>query len=682
MPSDAPAPLSTGDDTVGPRPSRPVLSIAALLLPGVALAAVLAAAITSVTAGDVLAALGLPDPGALTRLGLPVARVVAESGAVVCVGSLLFAAFLVPPQKSGTLSADGYAALRTAGWSGLAWLLGSVALVPFIAADVAGRPVGEILRPRVLFDLVDAVEQARSWTITALVALVVTVGCRVVLTWGWTVVLFGASLAGLLPVVVSGHSASGGAHDLATNSLLYHLFGAALWIGGLVALIAHAARRGDHLALAARRFSLVALVCWLAMAFSGVVNALVRLPLSELVTSDYGRLVLAKIGALLVLFWFGYAQRRRGVRAVVEKGNPGALLRLGAVEVLVMLATVGLSVALGRTPPPGSLGVIPGPLERLIGYDLHGPPTLARLLLDWRFDLVYGAGALVLGGLYLAGVVRLRRRGDRWPVGRTIAWLGGCLSLLVATSSGIGRYSPAMFSVHMGGHMILSMLVPILLVLGAPVTLALRALKPAGREGPPGPREWLLAFVHSPVSRVLTHPLVALALFVGSFYGLYFSGLFDVALQEHWAHLAMNAHFLIAGYVFFWPVIGIDPSPRPLPPLARFGIMFAAMSFHAFFGIALMMSRSVIGEIFYRDLNLPWVTDLLADQRLGGGLSWATGEIPVVFVVVALVVQWARADERTARRTDRRADADGDADLTAYNAMLAKLAGNDRGPRA
>ncbi|MFB9431391.1 cytochrome c oxidase assembly protein [Streptoalloteichus tenebrarius] len=658
------------------------MSVVALLLPGVALAAVLAAAITSVTAGDVFETLGLPDPGTFTRLGLPVAKVIAEVGAVVCVGSLLFAAFLVPPQKSGTLSVDGYAALRTAGWSAFVWFLGSALLVPFIAADVAGRPVTEMLRPRVLVDLVDAVEQAKAWTITTVIALVVAIGCRLVLSWGWTAVLFGLSLGGLLPVVVSGHSASGGAHDLATNSLLYHLFGASLWIGGLVALVAHAARRGDHLALATRRFSLVALVCWIAMALSGVINALVRLPIGELLTSDYGRLVLAKIGALLALFWFGYTQRRRAVRAVVDRGSPTTLLQLGAVEVLVMLATVGLSVALGRTPPPGSLGFVPDRMERLIGYELHGPPTLTRLLFDWRFDLVYGTAALVLAGLYVAGVIRLRRRGDRWPVGRTIAWIAGTLSLLMATSSGIGRYSPGMFSVHMGGHMILSMLVPILLVLGAPVTLALRAIKPAGRDAPPGPREWLLAFVHSPISRVLTHPLVALVLFVGSFYGLYFSGLFDVALSEHWAHLAMNAHFLIAGYVFFWPVIGVDPSPRPLPPLARIGLMFAAMVFHAFFGIALMMSRSVIGEIFYRDLNLPWVTDLLGDQRLGGGLSWATGEFPVIVVVIALVVQWARADERAARRTDRRADADGDADLTAYNAMLAKLAETDRGPRA
>lgn len=131
----------------------------------------------------------------------------------------------------------------------------------------------------------------------------------------------------------------------------------------------------------------------------------------------------------------------------------------------------------------------------------------------------------------------------------------------MATSSGIGRYAPVMFSVHMGQHMVLNMLVPILLVLGGPVTLLLRAVPPAGTGAPPGPREWVLAAIHSPVARVLTEPLVALALFVGSFYVLYFSGLFDLALEAHWAHLAMNLHFMLVGALFFWPIVGIDPSP-------------------------------------------------------------------------------------------------------------------------
>jgi cytochrome c oxidase assembly factor CtaG len=221
--------------------------------------------------------------------------------------------------------------------------------------------------------------------------------------------------------------------------------------------------------------------------------------------------------------------------------------------------------------------------------------------------------------------------------------------------------------------MVLSMLTPILFVLGGPVTLALRAL-PVSKEVP-GPREWVLAFVHSPVARVLTNPFVALALFVGSFYALYFSGLFEAALPFHWAHLAMNAHFILVGYVFYWPVIGIDPSPNKLPPLGRLGLLFASIPFHAFFGIVLMSSASVIGEQFYRGLSLPWVRNLLEDQRLGGGIAWAAGEIPLLVVMVALLTQWARQDGRDAKRYDRKADADGDADLEAYNAMLRKIAG-------
>nr|WP_253770139.1 cytochrome c oxidase assembly protein [Goodfellowiella coeruleoviolacea] len=645
-----------------------------LLVCGGALAALVAAALSALSGDRQYVVYGLPSPGQLTTYGLPVIRVVTETGSVLCIGFLLLAAFLVPPQRSGTLSADGYAALRAAGWSALVWCVGALLSVPFTVADATGSPVTDVLDPAVLLSRVGLVEQAEAWVVTAVITALVAIGCRMVLSWGWTTTLFFLALFGLLPVTVTGHSSSGGAHDLATNSLLYHLVAAALWVGGLVALLAHGRRRGDHLAMAASRFSWLALVCWVVMALSGVVNALVRLPVSDLVSTAYGRLVLAKIACLVVLGGFGYVQRQRGVRQLADGGSGRALLRLAGTEVLVMFLTIGIAAGLSRTPPPSDAVTTPSTVELLIGYDLPGPPTVARLLFAWRFDLVYGTVAIVLALAYLVGVRRLRARGDHWPVGRTVAWLAGCLVVLLATSSGLGRYAPALFSAHMGAHMLLSMLAPVLLVLGGPVTLALRALPVAGRDRPTGPREWLLAFVHSPLTRVLTNPIVALVLFVGSFYALYFSGLFDLALNYHWAHLAMNAHFLLAGYVFYWPVIGVDQAPGRLPPLGRLGLLFASMPFHAFFGITLMGMQSVIGENFYRSLSLPWADDLLGDQRLGGGLAWASGEVPLVLVLIALLVQWARADERAARRADRRADADGDADLAAYNAMLRTLA--------
>jgi putative copper resistance protein D len=414
------------------------------------------------------------------------------------------------------------------------------------------------------------------------------------------------------------------------------------------------------------------------MALSGVVNALVRVLPSDLLTSDYGRLVVGKFVALCVLGVLGWRQRRSGVVAL--QADPEArrvLIRLAVIEAAIFGLTFGIAVGLGRTPPPPPPIRIPSIPEAEIGYDFDGPPTLVRILFDWRFDLIFGTAAIVLAGLYVAALVRLRRRGDSWPPGRTLAWLLGCLALLFVTSSGVGRYMPAMFSMHMVAHMGLSMLVPILLVLGGPVSLALRALPAAGRDDPPGMREWLLAALHSRLSQVLTNPIVATALFVAGFYGLYFGSIFDDAAGSHAGHLAMNVHFLLSGYLFYWIVIGVDPTPRPIPPLAKVAVVFASLPLHAFFGVELMSTRTVLGAAYYRSLGLSWHTDLLGDQRLGGGIAWAAGELPLVIVMIALLMQWARSDERTARRLDRAADRDDDADLAAYNAMLAELARRD-----
>ncbi|MGH3937534.1 MAG: cytochrome c oxidase assembly protein, partial [Pseudonocardiaceae bacterium] len=473
--------------------------------------------------GDRLTALGLPDPGLLTRAGLPAVRVLSQCAAVVTIGALLLAAFLVPPQASGYLDAGGYAAVRLARITGLIWALSAALMVPLTAADAVGRPVTDVLEPRLLANLAPEVSQTGAWALTAGIALVVAGFCWAALTWGSVVWLFALSVLGLMPVALSGHSSAGGDHDIATGSLLYHLVAAALWVGGLVALLAHVARCGEHSGLAARRFSRLALICWIVMAASGVINALVRVAPDQLL-STYGLLVLGKVTALVVLGGFGW-WHRRGAVAAVQRGDRSALLRLGGGELLVMFATIGLAVALARTsPPPGALTQL-SRTEVLLGYDLSGSPTVARLILDWRLDLVFGVAAMVLAAVYLAGVRRLLLRGDHWPVGRTVAWLCGCAIILVATSSGIGRYSMAMFSVHMGVHMLLSMLAPILLVLGGPVTLALRALPPAGAGNPPGPREWLQAFTHSWVVRMSTHPLMALGMYVASFYVVYFTGL-------------------------------------------------------------------------------------------------------------------------------------------------------------
>ena len=649
------------------------------VLAGVAiLAGCTAAGIAALSLADALTATGLPDPGPVTTLGLPFVRAAGETAAVLAVGSFLLAAFLVPPQDSGVLDVAGYRALRLGTAASGAWAVCAALLVLLTISDVSGHPVSELLDPVTTWSLASLIDTASAWRWTALLAAAVALASRPVLRWSWTPALLAGSVLTLVPLGLTGHSAAGGSHDLATNSLLIHLVAAGLWAGGLFALLVHALRGGEHADLAARRFSTVALWCFVAMGLSGVLNALVRLAPSDLLTSEYGLLLLGKVIALGVLGVVGVAQRRRGVAALQADGQArGPLIRLALIEAGVFAVTFGIAVGLGRTPPPPPPVLNPSIPMVKIGYDFAGPPTLARILFDWRFDVIFGTAAVVLAAVYLAGVLRLRRRGDAWPAGRTTAWLLGCATLLVATSSGTGRYMPAMFSMHMIVHMLLSMLVPILLVLGGPTTLALRALPAAGRGTAPGPREWLLAALHSRVSRFLTNPIIAAVIFVAGFYGLYFSTIFDSIVGSHAGHVAMNVHFLLSGYLFYWVVIGVDPTPRPISPLAKLAVVFASLPMHGFFGVFLMGMHKVLGEWFYAGLRLPWHTDLAGDQHLGGGITWAAGELPLLVVMIALLVQWHRSDSRTAKRLDRSADRDEDAELAAYNAMLAEVARRD-----
>ena len=645
------------------------------------LAGLVAAAIGALSLAEALLATGLPNPGPVTSYGLPFVRAAAEIVAVVAVGAFLLTAFFVPPQSTGVLDVDGYRSLRVGTAASTALAVLSAIMVPLSISDVAGQPVSDFGLGE-LWTLAGEIETVNAWRWMAFIAAGVAIASRVVLRWSWTPLLVVGSVATLMPLALVGHSATGGAHDLGTNSLIIHLVSAALWAGGLVALLIHALRGGGYLDVATRRFSTLALWCYVAIGLSGIINALIRVQLSDLFTTRYGWLLVGKATALLVLGVLGYLQRRSAITALSEEPqNRRPLIRLAGMEAVIFAVTFGIAVGLGRTPPPPPVNLNPSPVEVAIGYTLDGPPTPQRLMFDWRFDLIFGTAAIVFAITYLVGVRRLKARGDAWPVGRTIAWLSGCAFLLIATSSGVGRYMPAMFSMHMVAHMMLSMLVPVLLVLGGPITLLLRVLPAAGKGDPPGLREWVQLLLHSSFSRFLTHPLVATSLFIGGFYGLYLSGLYDAAVDVHAAHLAMNLHFLLSGYLFYWVVIGIDPSPRRLPPVAKLGIVLVSLPLHAFFGVILMGTKSILGEKFYSNLALPWRIDLASDQHMGGAITWATGELPLLVVMIALVIQWSRSDERLARRQDRAADRDDDADLAAYNAMLAKMAQLDENSR-
>ncbi len=241
--------------------------------------------------------------------------------------------------------------------------------------------------------------------------------------------------------------------------------------------------------------------------------------------------------------------------------------------------------------------------------------------------------------LYVAGVRRLAPRGRRWAPARTVAFVAGMAAVVVATQSGLARYDTTSFAAHMGQHLLLGMVAPVLLALGAPVTLALQA------SGRPVQRT-LVRIVHSAPVAAVTHPAVGWGLFGGTLFVLYLTPLFGLSLRNDLVHAAVHLHFVVAGSIFVWPLVGLDPVRWRLPHGARLLSVLLAVPVHAFLGLALLSARAPLGD----------GTWSMNDQRAGVALLWAVGELLALGAAAVIFHQWAAADERAAVRADRAAD--------------------------
>ncbi|GCD91787.1 cytochrome c oxidase assembly protein [Nocardioides sp. LS1] len=280
--------------------------------------------------------------------------------------------------------------------------------------------------------------------------------------------------------------------------------------------------------------------------------------------------------------------------------------------------------------------------------------TLGSVFTAWSLEPLPLVITVWVAGLYLVGVAAMRRRGDHWPVGRTLAFVvAGMGSFYVATSSGLGTYDLTLLSVHMVQHMVLSMLVPLALALGAPITLALRTL-------PPRPRRWLLAVLHSRVATVLSFPPLTLLLYVVSPWALYFSGWYAASLHSTFVHEMMHVHLVLVGTLFFWPLMGIDPLPGRVGYPFRVLLTVLTLPFHAFLGVAIMGQENLIGGSWYPDLHDgpmgAWLPDPHADQHLAGGILWGSGDLIGLVFFGVLFTQWVRSSMKEAAREDRRLD--------------------------
>ncbi|WP_446666816.1 cytochrome c oxidase assembly protein [Flexivirga sp. B27] len=637
----------------------------------------LLACAAAVTFTGAAAKLELLDPGALVRWGLPLTTTAFQLAMALTIGLLLLGGMLMP---EGARTARRFRVGRYAAWSALAWAVFGVVNGILTYADVSGVRVGSRGFWSGAWKTTWELDLLRDPAITTLVALGVAVVCLAGASRGVQAFLFFVAVAAMWPLALVGHAAGSDDHDAAVNSLAFHLLGVAVWVGGLLAVLLMWSRLGKGAADVVARFSTAATWCIAMVGLSGVLNAWIRLGGFGGLGSKYGVVVLAKIAALVGLGVLGWFQRQKVVARLradrASKPGRAAFARLAGVEVLVMSAAIGLGAALSRSQPPVSGESPLNTTDRafsLTDYPTPSPLETGSWFTAWRVEWLFTAIAVLGLGVYLHWVWRLHRRGDKWPIARTVWWIGGWASFIYFSDAAPAIYGHVQFSMHMLMHMGVSMFVPICLVRGGVVTLAMRAL-PKRRDGTLGPRELLLAVVHSRVFAFFANPIIAAVLSFGTLIAFYYSPLFYIALTTHTGHVLMVAHFTTVGYIYAYSLVGIDPGPKLWNPPIRMLILLVAIAFHAFFGVAMMTGTTLLAPDLFTVLDLSWVPDPLVDQQRAGTVAWGAGEFPTLMLAMLIAMEWYRKDRAEGERAERQADRDGDAELTAYNEYLAARA--------
>ncbi len=577
---------------------------------------------------------------------------------VAAVGAFLSLAFLFP-EKDGLLTSASQRLTAKLPILILAWLISAIGNLLATLANLFELSILDVLDLTTVRSYVTQTSLGKLQLFQVVAALLLLIFAKIIKKTGGAFLAYLLSISALIAPIFQSHSSQAGSHGLAIGSLIIHAIALSTWVGAVASLIF---MENEVRKFTLSRISVIATWSVATVVISGVISSLLRLGLSDAWLTTYGLLIIGKI-ALLSLVAILAIRMRRNLKSNLIK-----------FEILVLAIIIGVGAILSRFTPIVESELGYDPVRELVGVAMPAEPNWQRLIFEYEADALM-LGILVFAtALYIKGVVNLSRRQIKWPVGRTISFAFGISLLDYSTSGGLGLYGIFSFQYHMIAHMILSMIAPIFIVLSAPITLALRTL-PQGRNSEErGIRGWFISILHSKVSMIWTHPIVVLAIFDGSLFALYFTSLFGDLMSSHFGHLLMNLHFIGAGLLFFFVIVGVDPNPRRTHHLVRMVILLAAMSIHAFFSVALMSSRTLIDGGYYEMLARPWATDLLADQRAGASFGWAMGEIPILIAFIATFIQWIRSDAREAKRADKNSEKN----LTEYNEYLRKLADREK----
>jgi cytochrome c oxidase assembly factor CtaG len=288
----------------------------------------------------------------------------------------------------------------------------------------------------------------------------------------------------------------------------------------------------------------------------------------------------------------------------------------------------------------------------LLASGYQGPPqlTLPRAFTQWTADPVMIALAVVLLACYLAGVCQVRRTGGTWKTGPTVAFCGlGVGFLVIATMSWIGVYQNVLFYARSTQTVLLVLLTPLFLAMGKPLTLFGAVFPRAGAR--------VEKAVRGKVAVVLTFPAITTLLLVGVPMVMYFTSWYTAVFHSGTARELTYLALMAPGYLFFWPLLRVDPVPKQYPYGVAMWITAAEVVGDAFFGIAVIADTNLIAGPYYHAVGWPFGPSLATDQVLGGGIIWILGDaVGLPFLAVQLI-QMMRADKAEAAVIDAELDA-------------------------
>lgn len=595
--------------------------------------------------------------GAISLLGDLTARLSAIGTLGFCVAAL--GAGLV----DGALTPAGQRFARSAGRLAQIWFAASVLNTFANPAYVNGVGIHTTLTPSSWWTFLWASPSALAWLTSAIVALGCVIASYVSRSWASFAWCWGLGIVALMFVAVTGNVTVGLNHDWATDAAVIATLASvplmSLALGSWLLGTQDAASSYHRLALPLLVVAIAgqSLIAWQQLA--GVSPT----------ATPYGgwQLAMAGIAALWLLSW---------ILRAIRGARPGAGI---GRDVLLAVAYVACLAAENHVPPPRFLEP-QNIMINYLGYQVQVGPTIARLVSLGRPNLLWVVIVVAAISWYVIAWVRARRLGRPYPIVRLAAWCAAWLLTLFLAVTGLWEYSTVQYTWHMVVHMTINMMVPVLAVLGGPLGLITAASDP--RPGRVGAAAALEALEASRPWQVLTSPLVAWLLYVGSLFAVYFTPAFTYLMKYHWAHQLMLLFFMVTGYLFFDHIIGSDKAGRQLPHLLKLALVISIMPFHAIFAVSILSSRSLIGADFYETLAVPWITDLLAEQNTAGQATWFLGEVPLFIVIAVLAAQWFRQDSKDAAEIDAADDSGEDDSYDAYNDMLAELARRDRGAEA